>query len=41
MSSLTDLKLLKEPLTRKNYVDKFHTLLFYEEQKHVKVLKER
>ena len=33
--------LLKEPLTRENYVDKFHTLLYYEEHEHVRVLKER
>ena len=33
--------LLKEPLTRDNYVDKFHTLLYYEEHEHVRVLKER
>ena len=36
-----DEKLLKEPLTRENYVDKFHTLLYYEEHEHVRVLKER
>ena len=34
-------ELLKEPLTRDNYVDKFHTLLYYEEHEHVRVLKER
>ena len=33
--------LLKEPLTRDNYVDKFHTLLYYEEHEHVRELKER
>ena len=33
--------LLKQPLTRDNYVDKFHTLLYYEEHEHVRVLKER
>jgi len=36
-----DEQLLKEPLTRKNYVDKFHTLLYYEEHEHARVLKER
>ena len=36
-----DEKLLKEDLTKDNYVDKFHTLLYYEEHEHVKVLKER
>ena len=34
-------RLLKEPLTRDNYVDKFHTLLYYEEHEHVRVLQER
>ena len=33
--------LLKEPLTRDNYVDKFHTLLYYEEHEHARILKER
>ena len=32
---------LTEPLTRDNYVDKFHTLLYYEEHEHVRVLKDR
>ena len=41
MSLLSDLRLLDDPLTRENYVDKFHTLLYYEEQEHVRVLKER
>ena len=36
-----DESLLKEPLTRDNYVDKFHTLLYYEEHEHARVLKER
>ena len=36
-----DEELLKESLTRDNYVDKFHTLLYYEEHEHVRVLKER
>ena len=36
-----DERLLEEPLTRDNYVDKFHTLLYYEEHEHVRVLKER
>ena len=36
-----DERLLKEPLTRDNYVDKFHTLLYYEEHEHARVLKER
>ena len=36
-----DEKLLKGPLTRDNYVDKFHTLLYYEEHEHARVLKER
>ena len=36
-----DKKLLEEPLTRDNYVDKFHTLLYYEEHEHARVLKER
>ena len=36
-----DEQLLKEPLTRENYVDKFHTLLYYEEHEHVRVLAER
>lgn len=39
--SKLDKKLLKKPLTKDNYVDKFHTLLYYEEHEHVKVLKER
>ena len=34
-------ELLKEPLTRDNYKEKFHTLLCYEEHEHVRVLKER
>ena len=33
--------LLKEPLSRDNYVDKFHTLLYYEEHERERVLKER
>ncbi|XP_065917898.1 3'-5' exoribonuclease HELZ2-like isoform X3 [Dysidea avara] len=33
--------LLTQPLTRENYVDKFHTLLYYEEHEHERVLKER
>jgi len=36
-----DEQLLKEPLTRENYVNKFHTLLYYEEHEHARVLKER
>ena len=36
-----DGKLLNEPLTRENYVDKFHTLLYYEEHEHVRVLEDR
>jgi len=32
---------LDEPLTIENYVDKFHTLLYYEEHEHARVLKER
>ena len=40
MSEL-DEGLLKEPLTRDNYVDKFHTLLYYEEHEHARVLEER
>ena len=36
-----DEELLKEPLTRDNYVDKFHTLLYYEEHEHARVLEER
>ena len=33
--------LLEQRLTRENYVDKFHTLLYYEEHEHARVLKER
>ena len=33
--------LLTEPLTRDNYVDKFHTLLYCEEREHARVLQER
>ena len=33
--------LLAQPLTRENYVDKFHTLLYYEEHEHKRVLEER
>jgi len=33
--------LLTQPLTRENYVDKFHTLLYNEEHEHARVLKER
>ena len=36
-----DESLVKAPLTRDNYVDKFHTLLYYEEHEHARVLKER
>ena len=36
-----DESLLGEPLTRDNYVDKFHTLLYYEEHEHARVLEER
>jgi len=36
-----DEDLLTQPLTRENYVDKFHTLLYYEEHEHARVLKER
>ena len=32
---------LKEPLTQKNYVEKFHHLLCWEEQEHDKNLKQR
>ena len=39
--SKLDERLLKEPLTRDNYVDNFHTLLYYEEHEHARVLKER
>ncbi|XP_065917902.1 3'-5' exoribonuclease HELZ2-like isoform X2 [Dysidea avara] len=33
--------LLTMPLTRENYVDKFHTLLYYEEHEHKRVLEKR
>ena len=36
-----DEDLLTEPLTRENYVDKFHTLLYYEEHEHARVLEDR
>ena len=36
-----DSDLLTQQLTRENYVDKFHTLLYYEEHEHERVLKER
>ena len=39
--NILDQRLLKEPLTRDNYVDKFHTLLYYEEHEHARVLKDR
>ena len=39
--NILDQRLLKEPLTRENYVDKFHTLLYYEEHEHARVLKDR
>ena len=39
--SKLDERLLKEPLTRDNYVDNFHTMLYYEEHEHARVLKER
>ena len=39
--SQLDDRLLEEPLTRDNYVDKFHTLLYYEEHEHARVLEER
>ena len=36
-----DVELLKQPLTRNNYVTKFHHLLCWEEQEHDKILKQR
>ena len=36
-----DEDLLTQPFTKENYVDKFHTLLYYEEHEHARVLKER
>ena len=36
-----DEDLLEEPLTRENYVDKFHTLLYYEEHEHARMLEDR
>ena len=36
-----DAGLLTQSLSRENYVDKFHTLLYYEEHEHERVLKER
>ena len=33
--------LLEAPVTYDNYQDKFHTLLYYEEHEHEKVLRER
>ncbi|XP_065917904.1 3'-5' exoribonuclease HELZ2-like isoform X2 [Dysidea avara] len=36
-----DAGLLTQRLTWENYVDKFHTLLYYEEHEHKRVLKER
>ena len=41
-TQLTDeLKVLKEPLTRENYVNKFHCLVNCEEREHEKILKEK
>ena len=36
-----DEDLLTQPLSRENYVDKFHTLLYYEEHKHKRVLEKK
>ena len=36
-----DESLLIDPLTRDNYVDKFHTLVYYEEHEYARELKER
>ena len=36
-----DVEKLKKPLTRENYVTKFHHLLCWEEQEHDKILKQR
>ena len=33
--------LLEAPITYDNYQDKFHTLLYFEEHEHEKVLRER
>ena len=40
-NSELDESLLIDPLTRDNYVDKFHTLVYYEEHEYARVLKER
>ena len=36
-----DIEKLKQPLSRENYVEKFHHLLCWEEQEHDKILKQR
>lgn len=36
-----DVEVLKEELTRKNYVKKFHHLLLWEEQEHQRVLDQK
>ena len=36
-----DVELLKEELTRENYVEKFHHLLLCEEQEHHRILNEK
>ena len=39
--SKLDESLLIDPLTTDNYVDKFHTLVYYEEHEHTRMLNER
>ena len=36
-----DMELLKQELTRKNYIEKFNHLLLCEEQEHHKILNEK
>ena len=40
-SDKLDIEVLKEELTRKNYVKKFRHLLLWEEQEHDRILKEK
>lgn len=39
--SKLNIELLKQPLTRENYIEKFHHLLCWEEQEHDRILKLR
>ena len=40
-STKLDISILKKPLTRENYREKFHHLLCWEEKEHSKILSER